>query len=176
MKRIRITGRSGIGKSTLLSAMTGVSNYAYNVFIDCEAKTWIEQNVFYASPENIDDEWLVSEFLNAGFSSVHNNRLQNAINDVGLSKIANLLLDRDSDIKFKELSTGERQRVVIVRGILLNRPIWYLDEATANLDPDFEYQVMQVLRSKYNFSIVAITHSDLPGHYFDYVLNMEDIV
>jgi ATP-binding cassette subfamily C protein CydC len=46
-----------------------------------------------------------------------------------------------------KLSGGERQRLAIARVILRNAPILILDEATANLDPITEREVMEALQT-----------------------------
>ncbi|MCE5207703.1 MAG: thiol reductant ABC exporter subunit CydC [Chloroflexi bacterium] len=44
-----------------------------------------------------------------------------------------------------KISGGEKQRLMIARALLQNRPIWLLDEPTVHLDPAGEQQVLDML-------------------------------
>ena len=44
------------------------------------------------------------------------------------------------------LSGGETQRVAIARAILKNSPIVIMDEASASIDPDNEYELQKAFR------------------------------
>ena len=54
------------------------------------------------------------------------------------------------------LSGGERQRIAIARAILKDAPIVLLDEATASLDPDNEYEVRAALTAACRGKTVVI--------------------
>ena len=50
------------------------------------------------------------------------------------------------DASINTLSTGEKQRIKVIRCILHDKPIWVLDEGTSNLDVDCELIVLSRLR------------------------------
>lgn len=57
------------------------------------------------------------------------------------------------------LSGGEKQRISIARAILKDAPIIILDEATANVDPESEEELMKAVRSlTENRTVVMIAH------------------
>jgi len=58
-----------------------------------------------------------------------------------------------------KVSGGEKQRINLARGLLLDRDILVLDEITANLDPATTAKIWQFIFSKYkNKTIIAISH------------------
>ncbi len=80
-----------------------------------------------------------------------------ALTDAGL---ADLLPRIDSaEMWAQSLSGGEQQRLAIARALLL-APDWlFLDEATANLDPEAEQELYAMLRRRLpRTTIVSITH------------------
>jgi putative ATP-binding cassette transporter len=68
------------------------------------------------------------------------------------------LLDKDENWP-QRLSGGEQQRVALARA-LLAKPDWiFLDEATANLDPEAEAELYQTLRTRLpDTTLVSIAH------------------
>ena len=57
------------------------------------------------------------------------------------------------------LSGGERQRISIARAIMKNAPIIILDEATANVDPENEKELMEAVSElTYDKTVIMIAH------------------
>ena len=60
------------------------------------------------------------------------------------------------------LSTGEKQRIKIIRLILHDKPIWIIDEITSNVDNDTEKIILQKLKEiqvEKKKSVIHITHN-----------------
>jgi vitamin B12/bleomycin/antimicrobial peptide transport system ATP-binding/permease protein len=147
-----ITGRSGSGKSTLFRAFAGIWPFGQGRVQMPPRAFFLPQRpyiplgtlrhvVAYPHP--------VETFDHA--------TLARALTDVGLGSLADLL-NRDENWPMR-LSGGEQQRLAIARA-LLARPDWiFLDEATANLDPEAEAALYHMLRERLpNATLVSIAH------------------
>lgn len=143
-KHIAVVGPSGAGKSTIFSLlMKFYQNYRGNISVgqrdlmDISPKQMrtlisyipqdntlfhgsIRDNLFYGKNQNVSEE-----------------RLSFVLETLGLSKLVNDLDDgldtmiSDSGIG---LSEGQKQRFNIARALLVEHPIYLLDEVTASLD------------------------------------------
>ena len=75
------------------------------------------------------------------------------------------------------LSTGEKQRVKLVRCILQDKPIWLLDEGTANVDEHCELEMLHILREiqkRKRKSVIHITHNRDLIRFCDYLLRIRN--
>jgi ATP-binding cassette subfamily B protein len=72
------------------------------------------------------------------------------------------------------LSTGERQRLAIARAFLLNPDVLILDEPSAALDTDREWELLKNLREQFaGKTLVVITHKPLLASAADHVVRIE---
>lgn len=147
-----VTGRSGSGKSTLFRAIAGIWPFAEGRVEVPANSLFLPQRpyiplgslrhvVTYPHPH---DAWSRDE-------------IQQALVDAGLPQLADHL---DLDQAWAQtLSGGEQQRIALAR-VLLAKPDWvFMDEATANLDPESETHLYETLKSKLpRTTIVSIAH------------------
>ncbi len=148
-----ISGRSGSGKSTLFRALAGIWPFgAGHIERPAGTSLFLPQRPYiplgtlrhaicYPAPaDRFPDE-----------------ALQQALHAVGLAALSDHL---DADEPWPQrLSGGEQQRLAIARALLL-RPDWlFMDEATANLDPEGEADLYAMLRRTLpGTTIISIAH------------------
>jgi ABC-2 type transport system ATP-binding protein len=71
-------------------------------------------------------------------------------------------LDKDADIRFQNYSTGMRQKMAIIRGLLSEPKLLFVDEPTRSLDPVSAQSVRAFLKEKVvveKKTIVLATHN-----------------
>jgi len=73
---------------------------------------------------------------------------------------------------------GERQRVAVARALANEPKLLLADEPTANVDPQNQQNVVDLIRSncrKENISILLVTHSMEVAKQFDRIVQLEDL-
>jgi vitamin B12/bleomycin/antimicrobial peptide transport system ATP-binding/permease protein len=148
-----ISGRSGSGKSTLFRAIAGIWPFG-------SGKVERPDGSYLFLPQR---PYIPLGTLRhavtypAEGGDIDTAQIEAALADAGLAHLAPRL-DEDTNWSLT-LSGGEQQRLAIARALLL-RPDWlFLDEATANLDPDSELEIYRVLRQRLpQATIVSIAH------------------
>ena len=72
-----------------------------------------------------------------------------------------LNLDQKKDLKCKELSGGEQQRVAIARSMVINPRLLLADEPTGNLDDELSIRLMDIFKqfNQFGTTILLATHS-----------------
>lgn len=159
--KISIIGESGQGKSTFLSLFCRfykIDNSKYLVNNKASNKA---PDIAYISQEIDLFDLSIRDNLLLG-KNISEKKLKEYLEDAGLLEWINSLehgLDTKVGEKGIRLSTGQKQRINIIRGILLNKEIYILDEPTSNLDEVSEQKIYNMI-DKYltDKTLIIVTH------------------
>ena len=166
-----LRGRSGIGKSTLFRALAGVWPFGGGTVERPAGRTMFLPQRPYIPLGTL--RRVVT--YPAAMDAYTGEQIGAALTDAGLPGLAGEL---DVDMNWgQRLSGGEQQRLAIARA-LLNRPDWlFLDEATANLDPQGEADVYRVLQEQLpDTAVMSIAHRPEITALHEQVLTLERAV
>ncbi|NKQ19269.1 thiol reductant ABC exporter subunit CydD [Brevibacillus laterosporus] len=167
-QKIGIIGESGAGKSTLIDVLAGflvptsgqMELNRQRVSSLCQPEwqsqtTYIPQHPYIFSSSFYDNVKFYSPLAS-------DEQVEKAIQAAGLGDLFNSL-PRKGEERIgnggRALSGGQEQRVALARAFLSNRPIILLDEPTAHLDIETEYELKETMLSLFEDKLVLLaTH------------------
>lgn len=162
--KIAIVGASGQGKSTLLrilalleQADSGQMTYKGILSTQWKAREW-RSHICYLMQQAYMLEGTVENNLSI-VSRMHNREFERELAAELLAKLGLETMDWQKDAS--TLSGGEKQRIALVRGLLLRPKVLLLDEPTASLDTNSKRMVEDLLNEwnrKEGTAIIWITH------------------
>jgi putative ABC transport system ATP-binding protein len=174
-----ITGESGSGKSTVLRTIIGENRpESGRVVIDGrpllpENLTTIRRQVFYLPQDvfAIGDE-TSRDYLTGPFALAVNRERRfdedRALQVFDALKLKHQMMDRP----LKLLSGGERKRLGLALGVLLERPLILLDEPTASVDGENRTNMVDLILGISGATVLAVSHDAELNRRFDRVLNL----
>ncbi len=171
---VAVTGKSGEGKTTFLNLLTGqfpVIDGQITVdavsYTDLSPAFFGEKMAYISQDVELFDMSLYDNIVLG--ATVSNERLQHIIDGCCLNPLLNRVggnWHTEIGEKGVQVSAGEKQRINLARGLLLNRDILILDEVTANLDPVTIHKIWEFIFTEYaDKTIIAVSHEpELIGH------------
>ena len=162
-----IVGRSGLGKTTLVKLILGITSLNEGDILVCGSSILDMKNLSKVRRRNIGCVFqnfnLISGFtvkenilLPRYFFENGENNINEICNTLGLSKE---MLSKSID----KISGGEKQRVALARALINNPEILIADEPTGNLDAANEQNIIELLKrinEELGITIIIVTHSD----------------
>lgn len=183
-KLVGIIGANGAGKSTLLKTIAGILPIkSGEIWFDNHKLTTMtaeqksQQLAYLAQNTEIHWDLSVYDVIALGLPNPLNRaKEQEKVRSISETFSVSHLLEKS----FRQLSGGEKARVQLARCCIKNAPLLLADEPIAALDPFYQIDIMEQLKSltPSHTCVVAIHHLSLAYKFCDEVilLNQEQII
>lgn len=160
--KISIMGESGQGKTTIMNILAGL--YPLNkgrLLIDNKEIKDVRLDLVFVSQEVDLFDLSVRDNLCLG-KEIPDKKIFELLEEAGLKGWYNELpngLDTIVGERGIKLSTGQKQRLNLIRGILIDKELYFFDEPTSNLDILSEEKITNMIE-KYlkDKTYVIVTH------------------
>ncbi|EOT44559.1 ATP-binding cassette domain-containing protein [Enterococcus columbae] len=147
----RIIGRNGIGKSLFLqSIIQYYTNYSGNILVSKDS------SISYVPQENFLFDGTIKDNLTKGLSNYDEQDLYNFMNLFNCK----LKLNQEVHSYSLKLSSGELQKIKLIRALLSKPDIILLDEVFANMDQTTIQTLIDYLLAN-NLTTIFIYHGEL---------------
>ena len=170
---ICLLGPSGIGKTTILRSIAGLTNIKSGEII-LKNKVLSSEKV-HVEPENrnislsFQDNCLFPHYnvlKNIEFGAERNKRKKQTISTEEIIKFLNLEKIKD---KFPhQISAGEAQRAALARSLVTKPDLLLLDEPLSNVDQSFKEEIQVKLKqilTEHKITTIIVTHDSYEAFY-----------
>lgn len=157
-ERWLLTGPNGSGKTTLIALIIGdhLQAYANNIRVFGNERgngqsIWdIKKRIGWVSPELHACMDVSQSVLSTVLSGFTNTAAGHAVHskskkEAALKILAKLKLDKQADVRFGSLSSGEQRLVLLARALVKQPPMLILDEPCQNLDAQNRKRFVDIL-------------------------------
>lgn len=163
-EKVSIMGESGQGKTTIMNILAGIYKIENGkLLIDDKQVENKKLDLVFVSQEVDLFDLTIRENLCLG-KDVKEEKILQMFNDAGLTEWYKSLpngLDTLVGERGIKLSAGQKQRLNIIRGILINKELYFFDEPTSNLDKMSELRITNMIEKYLNKkTYIIITHRD----------------
>lgn len=174
-----ITGPSGSGKSTLLNVLAGIDKVTSGSILFLNSRIDLLSNNEITEYRKKYIGFIFQNYVLIPSLNVYENVLFGSMlssNNLDINDILSAVGLNNKKYKYPfELSGGERQRVAIARALVKKPTILFGDEITGALDVANEENILKVIndiKSKYNMTIIMVTHNPSILKYANMVIKM----
>ncbi|MDP4156214.1 MAG: thiol reductant ABC exporter subunit CydD, partial [Bacillota bacterium] len=179
-KKVGIIGASGAGKSTLIDLLSGFLDATEGEFLingnkleSLAQEDWQKQLTYIPQHPYLFSDTVFNN-IRFYFENATEDDVKEAARKAGLMGVIQSLPDglkTNVGEGGRTLSGGQEQRMAIARAFLGNRPILLLDEPTAHLDIETEYELKETMLKLFEGKLVFFA-----THRLHWMLNMDEIL
>jgi len=168
-----LLGPSGIGKTTILRSIAGLTNIKSGEIL--LKNRVISSEKVHVEPENrnislsFQDNCLFPHYnvlRNIQFGAERNKKTKKTISTEEIIKFLNLEKIKD---KFPhQISAGEAQRAALARSLVTNPDLLLLDEPLSNVDQSFKEEIQVKLKkilTEHKITTIIVTHDSYEAFY-----------
>lgn len=165
--KVNISGRSGIGKTTIFRLILGFEHpdvgeiYYKDKLFSEKVLHDVRREIAYVSQDLNIGTGTVRLFFDETLSLKVNQKYRAGAElciqqYFDLLELPLALIDKN----IEELSGGEKQRVAIVNALLLQRKVFLLDEVTSALDKSLKEKVLNFFLKNADYTVIYISHDN----------------
>lgn len=164
-KSYAIIGPSGCGKSTLLNLVAGnLTNYDGQILFDsvdvrdCSVASLYQHIVFMQQQVFLFRDTLRNNITL--YRDITEEKIDEVIKKAGLDTLIQTVgLDYTYGESVNNLSGGEKQRIAIARGLLMDGEVLVMDEMTSALDMENSRKIISEVLSLKDKTKIMVTHN-----------------
>ncbi|MED3979161.1 thiol reductant ABC exporter subunit CydD [Priestia megaterium] len=166
-KKVGIIGKSGAGKSTLIDILSGFVQFTEGsaevngVPVDLRSDAWQKQ-ITYIPQHPFIFNGTVKENIEFYQDRGGSYDYEDALTKAGLLSTVQQMPKKENEMigdGGRQLSGGQAQRIALARAFLSDRPIIMLDEPTAQVDIETEYELKQDILTMFRDKLfILATH------------------
>ncbi|CAG9817751.1 unnamed protein product [Phaedon cochleariae] len=156
-QKIGIIGRTGAGKSSIISTLFRLYNFDGQIYIDdVETKTlsltFLRRHISIIPQDPITFSGTVRQNIDP-LDEFTDDDIWKTIQKLNLN---NIIPNLEMRLEDTNLSSGEKQLICLARAIIHKNKIVVLDEATANMDPETEFLIQKTIVENFSACTVFI--------------------
>ena len=176
--KVFVMGSSGCGKSTLFKLLSKLYNIDSGTIkignIDINDINVSDYVTYISQDEKIFNDSLYNNIV----LDSDNTNLDNILK---ITKLDKVILSKKIDLndmideEGTTLSKGEKQKIILSRGLLKDKKIIILDESLSGVDEEDEYSIINNILNVYSDkTIIYISHSKVCTNLFTKILNLDN--
>ena len=183
-KKYALVGHSGSGKSTIAKLISGfykldggeikIGDHSLSEY----TKEAIIENISFVFQNSKLFKKSIYENIALADENASKDEVMKAIKLAGCDEIISKFKNKENTIigaKGVYLSGGEKQRIAIARAILKKSPIVIMDEASASIDADNEYELQKAFKNlMQGKTVIMIAHRMTSIQNVDEILVLEN--
>lgn len=178
-EKVLLQGDSGSGKTTLIKALLFFEQFSGTILLRDQAMdhTTVEQYrrcIGYVGQSLPVFEGSVADFLRIPYQLSANRyhvlaegKLNSMLHDLGFT-------DSVLEKQFADLSSGERQRLLLGQVLLLDKPCYVLDEVTSALDKKNKKKAIKQVMGQKDSTVITVSHDKEWESSCDRILMLEN--